>query len=94
MDIAVRYGGDEFLVLCPGFDAPQVKSWGHALQQRLSENPVVLEGSSYSHSLSISIGVAQYDPGNDDEENLFRRADDALYESKKKASDGSRTPLN
>lgn len=75
-DIFIRWGGEEFLILCPHSDEEQA----YLLAQRLREK---VEQSSFAcGSVTISGGVTQYIP-NEAMEYTIKRADLALYEAKK-----------
>jgi diguanylate cyclase (GGDEF)-like protein len=74
-DLAVRIGGDEFLVLLPECQPGQVQ---HVLA-RLTPMEIDLDGKKAS--LTFSAGWTDYQPGELPEE-LFKRADDALYVDK------------
>lgn len=82
-DITIRFGGDEFLVLLPGTKSYDARKWGEKLQQSLQETPLRLEDPFVPISLSVSVGIAQYQPESDSEKELLRRADEDLYERKK-----------
>lgn len=74
-DVAVRLGGDEFLIILP--DCPPEKI-GIVLS-RLAEFEV--ETGQETIKVSSSRGWAQYEPA-DTAEKLMKRADDSLYENK------------
>jgi len=84
-DVAVRLGGDEFLVILP--DCPPEKI-GIVLS-RLAEFDV--ETGQDMIAVSSSRGWAQYEPA-DTAEKLMNRADESLYENK--AMRFTRTSLN
>lgn len=75
-DIFIRWGGEEFLIVCPHSDEEQA----YLLAQRLREK-VEISIFGCGH-LQISAGVAQYLP-NELIEYTIKRADLALYEAKK-----------
>lgn len=66
-DDIVRYGGDEFVVLFPGCDAPRAAE--------------VADGLRRSGGRPCSVGVAEWRPGETVDATLAR-ADTALYEAK------------
>jgi diguanylate cyclase (GGDEF)-like protein len=72
-DQGYRYGGDEFAILLHGADA----TIGSRVGERL--RTVYIEGESFGTSMSV--GVAQYQPGMDARD-FVRAADKALYEAK------------
>jgi diguanylate cyclase (GGDEF)-like protein len=75
-DLAVRLGGDEFMVLLPECRADEVR---HVLN-RLEGLEVDFEG--HKIPVRFSRGWTDYKPGETAEE-LLRRGDDALYENKR-----------
>ena len=75
--LAVRYGGDEFLVRVPLQDADGVGRWVRSLNGRLEERA---RAEGLPEPPHLSFGVARYEPGQ-----LLaavRAADDAMYEQK------------
>jgi diguanylate cyclase (GGDEF)-like protein/PAS domain S-box-containing protein len=86
-DIVGRIGGDEFLIVSRGLQSPEAAvAMGRRVQQVLAA-PAVLAGGPVE--LSASIGIACSEPGEDALE-LIRRADQAMYLSKK---DGGGRPV-
>jgi diguanylate cyclase (GGDEF)-like protein len=90
---ACRFGGDEFVIAMPGFDAPNAHAVASALQQSVQALAPSLAGIQFApQSLSISIGLACLPaadpiarwPGEDAVagEALFHAADKALYVAK------------
>jgi diguanylate cyclase (GGDEF)-like protein/PAS domain S-box-containing protein/putative nucleotidyltransferase with HDIG domain len=79
-ELVCRYGGEEFVILCPGTKLEDA-------QRRAERLRVVLSRSSVADlkdfKVTCSFGVAEIEPG-DSVENLLRRADKALYMAKQK----------
>jgi diguanylate cyclase (GGDEF)-like protein len=75
-DLAVRQGGDEFLVLLPDCKLDEVRY----VLNRLSGHKLDLEGTSLA--IAFSAGWANHKPGDSPEE-LLKRADEALYVNKR-----------
>lgn len=75
-DIAVRTGGDEFVVVLPDCRADQV----HHVVDRLAGFSVQWHGER--KMVTFSAGWKQYEPGDGPSE-LLKAADDALYENKR-----------
>ncbi len=76
-DLAGRWGGEEFLVICPSTTHDGIISLAEHLRLAIMNNiPESLP------SQTASFGVATVQPG-DSVEDLIRRADEALYRAKK-----------
>jgi diguanylate cyclase (GGDEF)-like protein/PAS domain S-box-containing protein len=76
IDIAARYGGDEFAIILPETHAKDATLVGKRICERLSndgEEPM----------LSVSMGIAVYPEDGAAIDTLFQAADRALYEMKK-----------
>ena len=83
-DLAGRYGGDEFCVLLPGLQPEAARE----VLARLSRE---LAGEAWERvpelRVSLSIGIAGFDPAMPDATEWLRRADQALYEAKGQGRD-------
>lgn len=77
-DLVARYGGEEFVALLPHCRLEDALNKAEGLRQ--SVETLDLDGVK----LTISVGVACFDPSRPETlENLFSRADAALYEAKR-----------
>lgn len=76
-DVVGRWGGEEFIVLCPETDSEQ----GRVLAENLRYMSELQTFSGVEKTITVSIGVAQYN-GVETEQQLLYRADQALYEAK------------
>jgi len=76
-DMVCRWGGDEFIVVCPNTDETQMQT----LTEKLCE-AVVVGLSDSSPSPTISIGYANFPQDGPDMGRLLARADAALYRAK------------
>ena len=81
-DLAVRFGGDEFLVLLPDCKLEEVRY----VLTRLSGHKMEHQGASVN--ISFSAGWANLRSGEGSEE-LLKRADDALYVNKRASKEAS-----
>ncbi|MDE1145202.1 MAG: GGDEF domain-containing protein [Azospirillaceae bacterium] len=79
-DMAGRFGGDEFCILLPHTAVFQ----GQSIAQRLcrAEYQVMRDGGE-PLGLTVSVGVAAFDPADADPHALIRAADAALYRAKR-----------
>jgi diguanylate cyclase (GGDEF)-like protein len=83
-DIIGRYGGDEFVILLPQTNLQEVLPLADRIHASI--DAIRMETDKGLLTVNISIGVAQMDyntPQSDTVENLFLRADKALYAAKK-----------
>lgn len=77
-DLAVRFGGEEFLVMLPQTTAEQAGVPAERIRERMEQLDIL--GDQYS--ITTSIGIAELEPS-DTEDTLIKRADEALYRAKK-----------
>lgn len=81
-DIAVRYGGEEFMLILPETDVSQFAAIGEKIRQVVMASPVDLGAIGVLLPLTISVGVAAFHADSDNGETLIARADAALYRAK------------
>jgi diguanylate cyclase (GGDEF)-like protein len=79
-DTLGRQGGDEMLLLMPGATLATAQRVAEDIRRHLHEHPMQHGGQALSCTLSV--GVAQWQPGESIESLLLQRADAALYASK------------
>ncbi|WP_083264338.1 diguanylate cyclase [Pseudohongiella acticola] len=80
-DVLGRYGGEEFVVLMNNCDAVEAKKILENFRQRFQE--LVFTSEEKQFSATISIGIAEYQPGSDmDADALLINADKAMYTAK------------
>jgi diguanylate cyclase (GGDEF)-like protein len=83
MDLPCRIGGDEFAVVFPGVTRDLARTRAESIRQRICEDPLDLRGFGKRMTVSVSLGGAFYGEG-DTVSELFARADQALYEAKRR----------
>ena len=83
-DLSFRYGGDEFAILLPATDLSAAQCTAERICRKLQAAPIetfsVDDGNTPLRP-ELSIGVAEYLPG-DTEAELLQRADTQLYQAK------------
>jgi diguanylate cyclase (GGDEF)-like protein len=84
-DVVGRYGGEEFLILLPNTSAAEAADQAARLCKWVREAEVPV--NRHILKVTISIGVAQLQPSADTWDALLNRADNAMYEAKKKGRD-------
>jgi diguanylate cyclase (GGDEF)-like protein len=80
LDIPARYGGEEFAVICPETTAEGALVLADRIRQIIEEKEFSEGGESIS--VTASFGVAISDETITEMDQLIKRADDALYQSK------------
>ncbi len=81
-DIAARYGGEELAVLLPETSLAGARSVAEEIRRAVATARIQrLDNGQAIGAITVSLGVAQYRPG-ETHEALIARADAALYRSK------------
>ncbi len=83
MDLPCRIGGDEFAVVFPRVTRELAQQRADEIRRRVGEQALDLRGFGRKIQVSVSLGGAYLRPGESVAE-LFARADQGLYESKRK----------
>ena len=81
IDIAARYGGDEFVAMLPETDQSGAYVVAEKIRQMASE--LVVETGGHQISTSLSIGVVSYPDDGRTADELMIAADEAMYSSKR-----------
>jgi len=81
-DLAARYGGEELLCVLPGATLEGCREVAERLRVRVANAHVTRRATGEDiGQVTISIGVAQFNPG-ESYEGLIERCDKAMYEAK------------
>ena len=83
LDLACRYGGEEFVVVMPDTDLAFAYSISERLRQSIETTPVKISRAPGALNITISIGIAKTEGENDTAQLLLHRADQALYRAKR-----------
>ncbi|PYE89698.1 PleD family two-component system response regulator [Phyllobacterium leguminum] len=83
IDLACRYGGEEFVVALPDTDQRMAAIVAERIRGTVASTPFTIRVGTASVDVTISIGIASLQPRDDSVEKLFKRADTALYEAKR-----------
>lgn len=78
-DLAVRWGGEEFLLVLKGCGPEEAQRIAENLRAAVAGNPVCLPGKSIA--VTISVGIASFGP-DEPPSQAIDRADAALYKAK------------
>jgi len=79
IDIAARYGGDEFAIILPNTSLRDATVVAERMVNEVARSPAIWEKEQIS--LSISVGLGQYDADSNPED-ITSRSDMALYTAK------------
>jgi two-component system cell cycle response regulator len=83
VDLACRYGGEEFAIVMPDTDMALAKVVAERLRIEIASHPFIVEGGKKQIPVTVSIGLASLTDKPENGEGLVHRADEALYEAKR-----------
>ncbi len=82
IDLACRYGGEEFVVVMPETDMAVATMVAERLRRRIASEPFPIQKGARMIEVTISIGIAALGPA-DNAAAVIKRADQALYRAKR-----------
>ena len=85
-DIASRYGGEEFIFLLPHTNIEEARIVAERLRKAIEKKKINIEDYNIENtkeiSVTISIGVSEFNKADKMPEILYKKADEALYQAK------------
>ncbi len=82
IDLACRYGGEEFVVVMPETDLAVATIVAERLRRRIASEPFPIQQGARAIEVTISVGIAGLG-GADNAASVLKRADQALYRAKR-----------
>lgn len=79
-DVFARYGGEEFCILLPGTNIKQSFAIAERLRKQIQDFKFMYDNKELP--VTASIGVSDYRQGVNSPQDLFKRADKAVYSAK------------
>jgi two-component system cell cycle response regulator len=83
IDLACRYGGEEFVIVMPETDMAVAAMVAERLRRRIASEPFAIAQGARTIPVTISIGLAALRGKDDSAAALLKRADQALYRAKR-----------
>ena len=82
VDILVRYGGEEFVVILPQTDKEDARQIGERIRSKVEQTHFEDKKRRLKVKLTVSLGVATFPENGTDQEELIKSVDQALYLAK------------
>ncbi|MGE3147094.1 MAG: diguanylate cyclase, partial [Pseudorhodoplanes sp.] len=82
IDLACRFGGEEFVVVMPDTDGVVAEKVAERVRAEIAAAPFVVGKAGDTIEVTVSVGVSELRRVGDTVEDLMKRADLALYEAK------------
>jgi two-component system cell cycle response regulator len=83
IDLACRYGGEEFVVVMPDTDIAMATNVADRLRKRIAAELFPINQNTRTVQATISIGIAAMRSSEDSPADMIKRADKALYRAKR-----------
>jgi len=82
IDLACRFGGEEFVVVMPDTDGQVAERGAERIRSEIEKAPFAIGRDDQTIAVTVSVGVSSLSRGVDSVAELMKRADLALYEAK------------
>jgi len=82
IDLACRFGGEEFVVVMPDTDGAVAEKVAERIRAEIAQAPFAIGSDGKTIEVTVSVGVSSLLKGTDSVAALMKRADLALYEAK------------
>ncbi len=82
IDLACRFGGEEFIVVMPDTEAEIAHKVAERVRAEIAQTPFGIGPAGGPMAVTVSVGVSSLKRGPDSVQDLMKRADLALYEAK------------
>ena len=83
VDIACRYGGEEFVIIMPDTDMAYANVVAERIRREVAEHPIITEQGATQIYTTISMGLSSLEAEDDSPKALLKRSDNALYAAKR-----------
>jgi len=83
IDLACRYGGEEFVIVMPETDLAVASMVAERIRRRIAGEAFSIEQGAKSLDVTLSIGIAALGANGDTAAAMLKRADQALYRAKR-----------
>jgi two-component system, cell cycle response regulator len=83
IDLACRYGGEEFVIVMPETDMAVATMVAERLRRRIASEPFTIAQGARNLEVTISIGIGAIATPDDTAAAMLKRADLALYRAKR-----------
>ena len=83
IDLACRYGGEEFVIVMPETDIAVAAMVAERIRRRIATEPFAIQEGMRLLDVTISIGIAALAGPADTAAAVLKRADTALYRAKR-----------
>jgi diguanylate cyclase (GGDEF)-like protein len=84
-DYAARYGGEEFIIFMPEIGQDDGVKAAERIRGSVAKEKI--DANGHSVTVTISVGIASFPEHGDDAQAIISKADEALYQAKRRGRD-------